>query len=94
MSKKTKLLNKNHKFKAVNQWEWKSEPAIKKELEKARVEAKKIMKKDIQKVAWRSCWQCNSAHTHFLRGKWGDWVLNCFECGKFYFNKIDITIYD
>ena len=90
-----KIENKNHKFelKGKSGYEWKSKPATKEELDKARKKAKQIMKKDIQKVAWRSCWQCNGAHARFLDGEWGDWVLNCFECGKFYYDKIDITDY-
>ena len=51
---------------------------------RARVEGKQI--------AIRSCWQCNSAHRHFLKGDWGDWVCFCLMgCGAYYFDKADIT---
>ena len=81
---------KNYKYFLKNGQVFKEE-ATAKELKDARTESKKIIKKDIDKLAWRSCWVCNGAHKHFLQGKWGKWVLNCFECGHFYFNKIDVT---
>ena len=88
------MKKQNKKYKAVGFWEYKELPVSKKELERARKKAIKLMKKDPLSVAWRSCWICNHAHIHFLEGKWGDWVLNCFECGRFFYDKIDITEYE
>jgi len=83
---------KNHKFWLEN-GKIKSRPATKKELEEAREKAKKLIKKDARNLAFRSCWQCNPAHYYFLEGEWGGWVLSCFHCGRFYYNKIDISEY-
>jgi hypothetical protein len=88
----TKMDTKNHKFSPKGDWDYTSKPATKEELEKARARADKLMRKAGQ-PGIRSCWQCNGAHAHFLQGDWGDWVLTCFECGKWYCDKIDITIY-
>lgn len=41
------------------------------------------------RVALRSCWNCNGAHEHLRRT--ADWVINCFECGHFYFEGTDLT---
>lgn len=84
---------KNWKYKATGDYEFEKEPVSKTELLVARETAKKLMK-NVDKIAMRSCWVCNAAHTHFLSGKWGSWVLNCFDCGHWYFNKIDITVYE
>jgi hypothetical protein len=65
-----------------------------KKIDELRKEAKALIKKTKGEcVAMRSCWNCNAAHEYFKRGKWGDWVLWCFECGKFYFKRKDITIH-
>ena len=74
----------------------KSKKVSKKELEEVRKEAKELLKKTKgQAMGMRSCWECNPAHEHFLKGDWGDWVLMCFgDCGRYYYNKIDITNYE
>jgi len=88
-------IKKNYKYWKTGDWEFKSRKATKKELENARKQAKELLKKTKgQAVTWRSCWECNQAHTHFLDGRWGDWILNCFCCGRFFYNKIDITEYE
>lgn len=69
-----------------------SKPVAKSKLDKTRNAATKLIKNDC--VSLRSCWLCNGCHDHFLIGKWENWVLRCFECGKFFFNKIDITDYE
>lgn len=40
----------------------------------------------------RSCWECNAAHTHFLRDG-DDYSFLCFGCGKFFHGGIDVTDY-
>lgn len=90
---KNKMTKQNKKYKAVGDWDYKELPVSQKELERARKKAIELLKKDPTNMAWRSCWICNHAHIHFLEGEWGDWVLNCFECGKFFYDKIDITDY-
>ena len=40
----------------------------------------------------RSCWNCNPAHAHLAVDQ--DWVLQCFDCGHFYFEGVDITTTD
>lgn len=71
-------------------------PATKKALTAARKKANKILKSEggIDKLTFRSCWLCNGAHERFLGEKWGDWVMNCFACGRFYFDGMDITLYE
>jgi len=87
--------NKNYRYwiKRGKDYEWGKRLATKKELSKAREGAFKAMKKKGNPV-FRSCWECNPAHYHFLRGDWGDWVLLCLECGHYYYDKIDITEYE
>ena len=84
---------KNAKYKIKGDYDYTEVKATKLELDKARKQAKALLKKTKgQAMSMRSCWVCNGAHTHFLNGKWGDWVLMCFAgCGRFYFDKIDIT---
>lgn len=85
------MIKTNKKYKISGDYGYKELPVSAKELSEARKKAAVLAKKDINKIAWRSCWVCNRAHVHFLRGKWGDWILNCFECGRYYYDKIDIT---
>lgn len=60
-------------------------------LDDLRERASRIVQADPTKMAMRSCWICNPAHEHFKEGEWGDWVLMCFGCGRFYFEGVDIT---
>ncbi len=86
---------KNHKFTRKGDWGFISKSVSKEKVKQLRKEAEEFLKKTgIENLAWRSCWQCNGAHCHFLDGKWGDWVLQCMECGKYYYNKVDITDYE
>lgn len=55
-----------------------------------RAEAQPLI--DADRLAWRSCWHCNMAHRHMR--EWDDIVVNCFECGRWFFQGVDITIYD
>lgn len=85
----------NHKF-AVSKdgWDFTSEPINPDLLKSFRGEAKSLIKKTKgQAVNMRSCWQCNPAHCHFLADTWKGWVLHCFDCGRFYYRKVDITEY-
>jgi hypothetical protein len=98
MKQAKKTNTKNHKFTEAStksRFNFTSEPISHEELEKLRTEARKLIKKtDTDALAFRSCWQCNGAHTHFLGGDWGNWVLHCFECNKFYYQRADITEYE
>ena len=38
----------------------------------------------------RSCFLCNGAHKHLIDMDY----LNCFSCGRYFRNGVDITIYD
>ena len=65
---------------------------MKQTIEQLRDEARELIKKTKgQAIGFRSCWNCNPAHEHFKKGKWGDWVLQCFECGHYYYKGKDIT---
>ena len=57
-------------------------------LQEARNKALAILKKDRTNFAWRSCWKCNGAHEHL---KDADCIINCFNCGHWYYKGIDIT---
>lgn len=59
-------------------------------LDKARKEAERLIEDG--RVAWRSCHECNGAHKHFK--DYEDFVINCFECGKWWLGAVDVTIYD
>lgn len=61
---------------------------MKKEVDKICKEALDILKKDRANFAWRSCWKCNGAHEHLREA---DYIINCFECGHWYYKGIDIT---
>jgi len=84
---------KNKKYRAIDDWQYEELPVSKEELEEARKKATALIIESPNHIMWRSCWICNHAHVHFLKGKWGNWVLNCFECGRFFYDKIDITDY-
>lgn len=40
------------------------------------------------RFVWRSCWNCNSSHEGLKRAKY---VINCFECGRWFYLGVDIT---
>ena len=56
-------------------------------IEITRGEAKKWLSQNTP--AMRSCWNCNPAHEGL---KNATYVINCFECGHWFFNGSDITI--
>lgn len=63
-----------------------------KELTKLRTEAKKLIAKNIDNLAMRSCWDCNGAHEHL---KEVDYVIICtMGCGHYYYKGVDITVPD
>jgi hypothetical protein len=93
ISKNKEKKFKNYRYKAKGDWDYIKLPITKTEVDGLREEATKIFKKDVGDLGWRSCWICNGAHTRFLKGSWGKWVLNCFECGRFFYKGVDITIY-
>jgi len=39
----------------------------------------------------RSCWNCNGSHEHLKDGKF---TMLCIWCGHYYYNGVDITIFD
>ena len=53
-------------------------------------EARKRAKPENFMAIGRSCWECNSAHNYHLDGG-GEY--NCFACGRYYMDGIDITDY-
>lgn len=63
------------------------------EVERARAEGTHLISIDEDGLAMRTCWVCNPAHIHLIE-KTADFVLNCFGCGRWYFQQIDITIYE
>ena len=63
---------------------FKSRPATQLEVDEAR--------KAFENPAMRSCWECNRAHTHFLRDG-DDFSFVCFGCGRLYHGGVDITDY-
>jgi len=85
----------NKKYIRKGDYEYVEKSVTEKELGEARKKATALIKKSKGEViGLRSCWKCNPAHTHFIeKGDWS-WVLNCFDCGHYYYNNIDITIYD
>jgi hypothetical protein len=77
--------------KLFKRWKISTEEVTGEELAKDRRVAIDLMRKDITKIKYRQCWNCHPEHWYFLYGPWGEWVLNCPDCGHFYFNKTDIT---
>lgn len=61
---------------------------IDKRIEELRKEAKEILEKNGIDFALRSCWNCNGAHKHL---KEVDYIINCFECGKWFYKGVDIS---
>lgn len=84
----------NMKFIRTGDYKYKTEKITEKELEEARENSKKFEWMDLG----RSCWECNSAHVHHLGEIGGDGKnqenYNCFSCGRYYHNNIDITDYE
>lgn len=83
----------NMRFIRTGDYEYKTEKITKAELLKLR--------EDSKKEEWmglgRSCWECNSAHIRHL-GKInsngvGEGNYNCFSCGRYYRDNVDITDY-
>lgn len=59
------------------------------ELKKAREEA--LPKLNEGKWALRSCWNCNGSHSHFLEDTEDEFLFRCFDCGRIYYNGMDLT---
>ena len=74
------------RFVRTGDYEYKTEKVTKEELLSLREEAKKHEWMGIG----RSCWECNSAHVRHLDGG-GNY--NCFSCGRYYRDGVDITDY-
>lgn len=58
----------------------------------ARKAAQDLLAANEDALAMRTCWVCNAAHIHMI-DQTDEFVLNCFGCGRWYFQKTDITIY-
>ena len=75
----------NMRFIRTGDDEYKTEKVTKEELEKLRAGSRK--------EGWmglgRSCWECNRAHVHHI----GKGNYNCFSCGRYYRDAVDITDY-
>ena len=75
----------NHFFEKIGDYEYKSRPATKKEIED--------MREDAKKGEWmalgRSCWECNKAHIRLIDME----NMNCSLCGKMYHKGYDIVDY-
>jgi hypothetical protein len=60
----------------------------KQDIEQLRREAKKLLKEDDLNLRIRSCWNCNLAHEYL---KEADYVINCYQCGDWYYKGVNIT---
>ena len=58
-------------------------------LDVLREEALALLRKDNRSLIFRSCWNCNSAHERLKTVD--NCVINCFECGHYYYKGVDIT---
>ena len=52
-------------------------------LKELRAKATKLIRKE--QWAWRSCGACNGAHKDLMG------LINCFECGRWWMDGVDIT---
>jgi hypothetical protein len=89
------VVKKNHKYWMEN-GEVKSAPCSPEELEAERKSASPFI--EAAAIGVRSCWECNTSHSRFLQdgpNKDGRdyFVFMCFECGRYFFNCVDITRY-
>ena len=76
----------NHKFTKAGDYKFSSRPATAEEISAAR--------EAFSDPAMRSCWECNSAHAHFLNDTTDDFSFMCLMgCGRFFHNGIDVTDY-
>lgn len=75
----------NMRFVQVGDYEYKTERVTQEELNKLREEARKHEWMGLG----RSCWECNKAHVHHI----GKGNYNCFSCGRYYRDGVDITDY-
>lgn len=84
---------KNKKYRLVDD-QVIAEEITKEELEHAREMAKAKMNENPSGYAMRSCWNCNSAHNHFLSNINDGFLFACLMgCGAWYYQGIDITVY-
>ncbi len=65
-----------------------SEAVSKDELTALQKEARSLLGEQV----FRSCWQCNHCHYHFLEEK--DFFLMCWMCDRFYYKGVDVTEYE
>jgi len=57
-------------------------------MNKLKEQAEKLIKKSTDNITFRSCWNCNGSHEHLKESKF---VINCFECGNWFFKGKKIT---
>jgi tRNA(Ile2) C34 agmatinyltransferase TiaS len=79
----------NHVFFRTEDDGVRSEVVAPEELVKIREEGRKLLGSQMI----RSCWQCNPCHAHFLEYQ-RDQLLWCYDCGRFYYQGVDITEYE
>ena len=60
------------------------------EIDEARKKAIKILREHPEVAELRSCWNCNPAHEHLKNHL----LVNCYDCGHWYYNGLDITMPD
>lgn len=58
-------------------------------IEQLRKEAEELLKDDPNALVFRSCWNCNPAHEHLKQAQ--NIVINCFQCGNFYYKGENMT---
>jgi endogenous inhibitor of DNA gyrase (YacG/DUF329 family) len=62
-----------------------------KTIEELREEATEWLDVSPTGMAFRSCWNCNSAHEHL---KQATYPFCCFSCGSYFYKGVDITEYE
>lgn len=56
--------------------------------DEARAAATNLLKADSGNFSMRSCWNCNSAHSHLKKA---EYVIRCFGCGHAFYKGVDLT---
>ncbi len=81
--------HKNYKYTPTEHYKCEFRKATKEEIEDGRKKLKMLAKKDPSQIGMRSCYECNQAHAHLME----DFVFQCFDCGKYFVNGVDIMDY-
>lgn len=62
------------------------------EAEATRRLAEALLMEKPEALALRSCWNCNPTHEYMKQAI--DFVISCPWCGNYYFQGVDITVYE